>query len=213
MTESLAAATGGVRAVLIDADGVLQLNPPGWDDDVRSFVPADRADAYTEDLWAAEKAALRGECSFVDVVREVADRWGFTGREDELLAHWRRVEVSDETLAVVRALRALGLACHLVTNQNDVRAAYLRDEVGYGDLLDTVFCSCELGTTKDDPAFFEHVRATLDLPYDALLLVDDGPAYVETAQALGIRAVGWEIPDGVAALRARLAAQGLRLPG
>lgn len=200
-----------VRAVLVDADGVLQRNPDGWDDDVRSFVPPEDADAFTDDLWDAEGAALRGECTFGDVVAAVAERWGFGGREDELAALWRQVDVDQASTGLVRELRARGLTCHLVTNQNDVRASYLRDDLGYAGLFDRVFCSCEVGATKDDPAFFAHVLDELGLPAAELLLVDDQPRYAESARSLGLRAITWELGDGIGELRRRLAAEGVSL--
>lgn len=201
-----------VRALLVDADGVLQRNPAGWDDDVRRFVAPADADAFTDDLWDAEAAALRGECGFAEVVAAVAHRWGFAGREDELLVLWRQVEVSEDVLGLVRDLRASGLGCHLVTNQNDVRASYLRHDLGYDDVFDRCFCSCEVGTTKDDPAFFEQVRDELGLAPDELLLVDDSPEHAESARLLGLRAVTWQLEDGLPALHERLGAAGLRLP-
>ena len=142
-----------VRAVLVDADGVLQVNADDWLDRLRAFVPATDGDEFVDDLFAAEKPAMRGERRFADVVADVCARWGLTGREDELVDHWRHAIVQPEVVEVVRELRAAGIACHLATNQNDVRAAYLLDDLGYADLFDSTFCSCELGTTKDDPAF------------------------------------------------------------
>jgi putative hydrolase of the HAD superfamily len=201
-----------VTAVLVDADGVLQSNPAGWDDAVRSFVAPADGDDFTDDLWEAERAALRGECTFADVVSAVAERWGFVGREDELTALWRTVEVDRASTDLVRQLRAQGLACHLVTNQNDVRASYLRDELGYGDLFDRCFCSCEVGATKDDPAFFAHVLDELRLPAEQLLLVDDQPRYAEVARSLGLRTITWELTDGIGELRRRLAAEGVGAP-
>lgn len=200
-----------IRAVLVDADGVLQRNPDGWLDEVRGFVAAADADAFTDDLWATEREAMAGRRPFADVAAEVADRWGFTGREDDLVALWRQVRVEEATVAVVRELRAAGLGVHLATNQNDVRAAYLLEGLGYAELFDHCFCSCAIGATKDDPAFFAHVLAELGLPADQVLLVDDGPSYADTARAAGLRALTWELDEGVEALRRRLADHGVSL--
>jgi putative hydrolase of the HAD superfamily len=200
-----------VRAVLLDADGVLQRNPDGWIDRVRGFVAPADAEAFTADLWDAEHAALRGECAFADVVAAAADRWGFRGREGELAQLWRCVEVDDEVRGVVADLRAAGLGVHLATNQNDQRASYLRDELGYDELFDRCFCSCEVGATKEDPAFFTYVLRELALPAGDVLLVDDRPAYADTARSVGLRAVTWELGDGVPELERLLAGQGVSL--
>ena len=195
----------GVRAVLVDADGVVQVNADDWLDRLRAFVPADRADAFVDDLFGAEQDAMCGRCSFGDVVAAVCERWGLGGRDAELLDHWRHAVVQEDVLAVVRDLRAAGVACHLATNQNDVRAAYLRDDLGYADRFDGLLVSCELGATKDDPAFCEAALDRLGLQPDQVLLVDDSEDHVRRAREAGLRGVRWEVGEGVDELHRRLA--------
>ena len=202
-----------VRAVLVDADGVLQVNADDWLDRLRAFVAPDDADAFVDDLFDAEQPALRGERRFADVVAEVCARWGLAGREDELVDHWRHALVQPEVVAVVRALRSSGLPCHLATNQNDVRAAYLLDDLGYADLFDSAFCSCDLGATKEDPAFLRTVAERLGLAVGELLLVDDSEKHVESAHAAGARAVLWSTEDSVGELWQRLVEEGVRRAG
>lgn len=199
-----------VRAVLVDADGVLQVNADDWLDRLRSFVAPQDRDAFVDDLFDAEQPALRGERAFADVVADVCARWGLAGREDELVDHWRHAVVQPEVVEVVRELRGAGIACHLATNQNDVRATYLLDELGYADLFDSAFCSCDLGATKDEPAFLRTVADRLGLPMAELLLVDDSEKHVETARRAGARAVRWSVDDSTDELRQRLVDEGVR---
>lgn len=203
--------TAGERAeqLLLDADGVLQLNPPGWEEHLRDQVPPGHADAFLDDLWSAEREAMTGRRRFADVLREVAARWAIEDRVDALLPHWHRVEAQPGTVAVVRELGAAGVPRHLVTNQNDHRVAYMRDVLGYGDLFDRLFVSCELGLTKSDPGFFEEVARRLGADPTTLLLVDDREKYVDSARTAGLRGEVWCTEDGTAALRALLAAHGL----
>ncbi|MGY2701867.1 HAD family hydrolase [Nocardioides sp. HB32] len=203
----------GVRAILVDADGVLQVNADDWLDRLRGFVPAADGDAFLEDLFDAEQPALRGRLGFRDVVADVCARWGLRGREGDLVEHWRHAVVQPDVVALVRELRAAGVACHLATNQNDVRAAYLLDELGYADLFDSAFCSCDLGATKDEPAFLETVAERLALPPEALLLVDDSEKNLASARASGMRAVRWCADDDLAELRRSLAAEGIAAAG
>ena len=203
------APTGPVRAVLVDADGVLQTNPDGWLEEVRGFVAAEDGKDFTDHLFGAEERAMTGSVSFADVVAEVTAHWGIGDRAEELVGHWRRIEVCADTVAVLRELRAAGVGCHLVTNQNDLRAAYMRAELGYADLLDSTFVSCELGVLKDDPRFFEQVLAVLGLPATEVLLVDDKDRFVDVARSVGLRGVVWTVDDGAPALRAALRRHGL----
>ena len=192
-----------LRAVLFDADGVVQQNPPAWFDDLHALVPAGQGRAFVDDIFATEKEAMTGARSFRDVLDEVAARWPVTGSVDELIGHWRRIEVCSATVELVRELRRTGVRCYLATNQHAYRAAAMAD-LGYRDLFDGSFYSCDLGATKSEPAFFTAVLEHLDVPADEVLLVDDAEEYVETARRCGLRAVRWSIDDGIEKLRAAL---------
>lgn len=194
-----------LRAVLFDADGVVQQNPSGWLADVRRFVSGRDGAAFTDDLFAAEASAMLGERDFREVVAEVAGRWGVaaTGVE-ELLGHWHRIEVSEPVLRLVAELRERGLRCCLASNQNAFRAAYMQAEVGYADRFDASFYSCDLGVLKSSPAFFDQVLDRLDLPADEVAFVDDTERYVDVARRRGLPAVLWCSGQGVEVLRDRL---------
>lgn len=199
-----------VHALLLDADGVMQENPDGWLDAVTRHVAPDQRRRFADDLFATERDAMLGRRRFAEVLDEVCARWGIPDRADELRRLWGRVEVDAGMVRLVRDLRAGGLPCHLATNQNDERAAYLRDELGYGDLFDRVFASCELGLLKSDAGFFDRVLEELGLRPGELLFVDDSPEHVESARRAGLRAEAWCLRDGLPALRARLADHGVR---
>lgn len=200
------------QQLLLDADGVLQTNPPGWVDHLRGQVEQERGQDFVDELWAAEHDAMRGRRRFVDVLREVTERWGIGDRVDALLPHWHRVEAQSGTVAVVRELRDAGVPCHLVTNQNDHRAAYMRDGLGYAELFEQLFVSCELGLTKSDPGFFAEVARRLGADPGTLLLVDDSERYVASARSAGLHAEVWCTEDGTDALRRMLADHGLLPP-
>ncbi|MDN4171414.1 HAD-IA family hydrolase [Nocardioides sp. SOB77] len=200
-----------MRAVLLDADGVLQVNPPGWLDTLRALVPDGSGEEFSDHLFEAEQAALTGHRSFRDVVAEVLEHWGVPDRAEDLVDHYHHIEVVSDTAEVVRDLREAGVPVHLATNQHDLRTAYMREELGYGDLLDSTFTSCELGVTKADPAFFRRVVEQLGLEPAAVLHVDDKDRFVDAARDAGLRGVVWTVDDGPDALRARLREHGLPL--
>lgn len=112
---------GAVRAVLFDADGVVQQNPPGWDAKLRSY-----GDGFVDDLFAAEAPAMVGERPFPDVLGEVIGRWQVPVAAEELAGHWCEILVSAPTVAVVEQLRAAGVGCYLASNQHAYRAAFMR---------------------------------------------------------------------------------------
>jgi putative hydrolase of the HAD superfamily len=198
-----------VHAVLFDADGVVQSNPPGWFDQLHGLVAPGRGRAFVDDVFETERSAMRGRREFRSVLAEVAGRWGLDVRLEELLEHWHRIEVNAPVLELVGELRASGVHCCLASNQNAHRAAYMRRELGYDAVFDDQFYSCELGEMKSSPAFFTLVLDRLALAPEEVLFVDDSDEYVETARGVGVLAETWTGTDGVDELRARLAEHGL----
>ena len=77
--------------------------------------------------------------------------------------------------------------------------------------FDPLIFSCDLGLVKTDPGAFALALARLHAPPEEVLFVDDAPAHVEAARALGVAGyVFTSAPD----LRDHLAAAGLlRAPG
>jgi putative hydrolase of the HAD superfamily len=197
---------GAVRAVLFDADGVVQENPPDWDAALRRF-----GDGFVDDLFAAEEPAMVGERSFPDVLADVIGRWQVPVGAAELVEHWCEIEVCPDTVAVVGSLRAAGVGCYLASNQHSYRASFMRRRLGYDEVFDGEFYSCDLGAMKSAPEFFSRVLDRLGMPAGAVLLVDDGESYVDVALAAGLRAVRWCTDDGIDELRRLLSAHGLPL--
>lgn len=195
-----------VRAVLFDADGVVQRNPPDWEAKLRRY-----GDGFVDDLFASEAPAMLGQREFLDVLDEVLRRWEVPVAAEELAGHWGDVSVSEETLALVRELRAAGVACYLASNQHAYRAAYMRRSLGYDEAFDAQFYSCDLGEMKSSPKFFSLLLDRLGLPAGQVLLVDDVGSYGDVARSVGLRAVQWSVDDGIDDLRGRLSAHGLPL--
>lgn len=198
-----------VRVLLLDADGVVQQNPPGWLDRLRAVVPD--GEAFTDELFAAERPAMTGQRCFPEVLAEVAGRWQVADRVEELLGHWRAIEPAAETLELARRARRNGLDCYLASNQHAYRAAFMREALGYDAVFTGQFYSCDLGALKSSPEFFERVLARLGVPPGQVVFVDDSEEYVDQARAVGLRAVRWSVDDGIPRLRQLLTEHGLPL--
>ncbi len=194
-----------IRAMLWDADGVLQHGPQGWD--WRDELDAAVGPGFAEAVFRAELPALRGEEPLLDCLTRVLTEWPHTGLSvDDLVDLWERTGRDEEAFAVLREIRASGVACHLATNQQDHRRAWMRDALGYDAEFDRVYYSCEIGAMKPDPVFFEAILADLRLPADQVGFVDDVESNVEAARRLGIRAIRHDPDSGAGALRAEVQA-------
>jgi putative hydrolase of the HAD superfamily len=199
----------GIGHVLLDADGVLQHRPGGWERAFEEWAGA-RSGALLEEMFTAEQAAIRGERDAVEVVAEVLAR--FDVEADPALVFeevWHRIEPVPASLDLVRRLRAAGLGVHLGTNQSRRRAAYMRHGLGYDDLFDVSCYSAELGVAKPDPAYFRAAARLIGVPPGSVVFVDDVEPNVEAARATGMAGVHWHLRDGHAVLERMLAEHGV----
>lgn len=191
----------GVEVLLWDCDGVLQHGRRDW----VSALDAAGGPGFAAELFAAEAPALRGERSLrsavESVVAERAGRGQASPDVEELLGIWEQVDLDPEAVSVLAEVRALGVRCLLATNQQDHRVRHMREVMGYDDLVDGAYWSCEVGHAKPDPGFFRHVVDSLGVPADRLGFVDDLEPNVTAARAVGLRAVRHDPTAGASALQ------------
>jgi putative hydrolase of the HAD superfamily len=189
-----------VRAVLWDADGVLQ------------YTPADLWDAAVQ-VVEQFPGAITGAPIDEARIRTVAHQLGLGDRVDDIVAVWSTFDIAKPTLEVVALVRAAGTACYLATNQDAYRAACMRKKAPYGDVLDGAYYSCDIGAAKPSAAFFEHIVTDLGHAADQLLFIDDQPVNVAGARSAGLAAERWTHDDGLSRLREILNAHQIPLDG
>jgi putative hydrolase of the HAD superfamily len=190
--------------ILFDADGVVQFPPDDWRDRIAARLDADGAEAETllAEVLAAEAPAVRGAEDFPQAVAAVLARWDRADRLDEVLSSWHEIEVDHAVVALIQDLRAQGVRCYLATNQQNMRAAYMRKTLDYDDVFDGQYFSCEMGVAKPDPAYFRHILDDLSVPAGRVLFIDDNLPNVDGAREAGIAAEHYERAHGLDALKA-----------
>lgn len=190
-----------IRAILWDADGVLQHSPGDW----REELDAAGGPGFAQAVFLAELPPLRGEEQLRDALHRVLRTWPQTTTSiEDLIDLWERAVVDDDALDLVAQVRAQGVGCYLATNQQDHRRAWMRDELGIDEHFDEVFYSAELGAMKPDPAFFTAILDRIGLPPAQVGFVDDNVDNVATARALGIQAIQHDPQSGSLMLRAEI---------
>jgi putative hydrolase of the HAD superfamily len=202
------------RVVLWDADGVLQTVPRGWEHTMRPVVEGhvEDVDRFLVEAFEAEAPALRGEVEWSDQLTVLLERWGIPELHERAIEVWFTILPVPESRALVREVRARGIACHLASNQTRERAEHMSAEVGNADLLDGCFFSWELGVAKPQPEYFERVLGELRVAAHDALFVDDNPVNVEAASRLGLRALCWNDRQDAGLLRDWLVAEGALEP-
>jgi hypothetical protein len=150
------------RAVLFDADGVMQSMGPvaahlrdrfGWSDD--------RAIAFLHDYWERESecGCLEGRSEFAGVLEELLVDWEIADDPAGFYHDFLTAAIvpDEENLALVTEVRATGILCALATNQEVGRARFMTDTLGYERVFDHLFFSCELQCAKPSPAYFNAI--------------------------------------------------------
>ena len=180
-----------IKVIAWDFDGVLN----------RSW--ADGAHAWQRDFERDLGASLQSfhEAVFADGfhriitgaedVRERVASWvaksQSTASADEVLDYWfaKDARADDEMLALMQRLDDRGVRQVIATNNEARRTAFIRDQMGFGARVETIFASGHIGAMKPDSAFFDHVSGALGVPPADILLVDDREPNVIAAQKSG----------------------------
>ena len=189
--------TTAVRAVLLDADGVLQLIGTPW----YRALSAGGGEPFAKALLSREGPALSGRESLRDLLERLVVELGLSKGADELMVLWRRATPDPPAWRLVRDLRAAGYLTVLATNQHEERREWMRTALGYDGLCDVDAYSCLLGAAKPDPVYFRAALEMAGVGAGEALFVDDSAENIVAATALGLRTLHHPTDAGGRVLR------------
>ena len=174
------------RAVLFDADGVVQMtpNPLKW---LRKFDELG-GPGFRKEVFAAESTTMTG-ADFRPLVEDLLARRHSKATFEDVINLWFNTNPRPAVLAIVDRLRAAGVTCVLATNQQSYRGGYMQRTFDYNERFNRTFYSFEMGVAKPDVAYYLTIADALELPPEQLLMVDDMGANVDGARAAGLSAV------------------------
>lgn len=177
-----------------DFDGVLNRNIVDgrfvWADTFEADIGHSQEYFSTKIFRTGFDDVITGKVDLYDRIEEWAREVGYTKGADTLLAYWFENDAlpDPEVGGTMDALADRGIRQIIVTNNEARRAAYIENEMGYGNRVEHVFSSGRMGVRKPDPAFFSHVTDMLGAGPEQLLLIDDCPKNVPAAIRCGWRA-------------------------
>lgn len=195
-----------IRALLMDADGVLQRLPKGF---LNEFAELGGGWAFVRDLFREEQRSMTGEEDLKDVLNELIGRYGLSITPEQLLVPWCRIVPDQRMLDLVARARAAGVITVLATNQQSYRGGWMQQNLPYGDYFDHAYYSFEVGLAKPDPAYFRHIIADLGIAADEAVFVDDLRKNAAGARTAGLKAVAYPHWHSIGLLRLRLRALGV----
>ena len=188
-----------VESVLFDADGVLQHQGSTLHSlliDVLS-LPPEEVEARYHEVWEAESPILTGQGNFAETMSDLLVEWGRPGHAETFVQASKDIQIDEAVAGIVRMLRSDGVLCCLASNQMMYRARYMSESLGYSRLFDREFYSCDIGHKKPDAAYFLAILASLELPPERVLFIDDNEANVAAALDLGMNAAVFQPTPGV----------------
>lgn len=192
--------TTSVRAVLLDADGVLQFIGTPW----YRALSEGGGEPFAKALLSREGPALSGRESLRDLLERLVAELELATSADELMVLWRRATPDPLARRLVGELRAAGYLTVLATNQHEERREWMRTALGYDGLCDVDAYSCVLGVAKPEPGYFQAVLDATDMGAHEALFVDDNSENINAAAAVGIRTIHHPTDAGGRVLRREL---------
>lgn len=201
-----------VDALLFDLGGVVididwRRVFHAWADAAR--IPAD-AIAGRFSFDEPYEAHERGEIGPDEYWPHLRSALGVALADSELLAGWNRLFVAPVPgMRVLLERLAQSYPLYAFSNTNQAHVAFWRPR--YGDLLapfSAVYCSCDIGARKPDPAAFLEVAKRIGIAPEKIGFFDDHPANVQGAREAGLLA---QEVHSAANVRAALQRFGVRL--
>ncbi|KQN74229.1 HAD-IA family hydrolase [Devosia sp. Leaf64] len=185
------------RSIIFDVDGVLvhgyHARPDGKTWEGKFLIdlgidPVRFRDEFIYDIFI--KKVVVGQTALVDALDRRLSSFGYKGSAIAFAQHWaaRNSFPNEELLADIRRLKARSdIKLYLATNQDHMRAQWLWQTLGLGELFDDMFYSARARAMKPMAAFFEFAAARMGPQTEIPLFFDDTQKVVE-----GACNFGWE---------------------
>lgn len=186
------------RTVFFDVDGVLvhgyHAKPEltrRWNENLLADMGVD-PERFTQefifDIFI--KKVVVGQMSLVEALDRRLPSLGFKGSPMNFVHYWltHDSELNRPLLDIIRKLKSrTDLRLFIATNQDHMRALWLWQSMGLGELFEDIFYSARVGVRKPGPGFFEFIEHRIGPQSEPPLFFDDTPKVID-----GARAAGWE---------------------
>ncbi|WP_417310898.1 HAD family hydrolase [Devosia sp.] len=195
------------RVVLFDVDGVLvhgyhakAEKQVRWDDKLQADLGVDPERFRTEfihDIFM--KQVIVGRMSLLTALDRTLPGLGYRGPSMAFAGYWLKndANLNQPLLDVVGRLKGAGVPLYVATNQEHMRAQYLWQQLGFGELFEDMFHSARVGHIKPTKPYFDWIDARLGRQSEPPLFFDDREDVVKGARAHGWEAVQFDALEDV----------------
>ena len=185
----------GVRALMVDVDGVVVRRPDGrrWDADMEADLGLSPDELQRVFFAPHFEDIVLGRADLHERLAPALAEIAPHLTSDRLAAYWFEQDghLDQVLLEDLAAYRAEGLQLHLATVQEHHRARHLWQSLGLNARFEAMHYAADYGCKKPDAAFFHLVEQRTGFAPHELLLIDDSLRNVEAARACGWRAILW----------------------
>lgn len=177
-----------IRNVILDISNVLvdyklkeYLSDKGFSDDViRRIIHASVLSPYWEPSERDELTEEEALTAFTSLDPEIGPqlRLAFSSIAGMLIPR-------PYAIPWVQSLKAAGLGVYYLSNYSRKAVRECPGSLGFAPYADGGLLSYQVGLSKPDPAFYRRLLDVYGLKAEECLFIDDTPANVEAAEALG----------------------------
>jgi putative hydrolase of the HAD superfamily len=183
------------RAVVFDVDGVLvhgfHARPDQrklWDESLvdLGIDPERFQTEFIFDIFL--KKVLIGQTSIIDALDRRLPGLGYKGSTMVFAHHWLNFESTPnaELISAIKLLKNVAdVKLYIATNQDHMRAQWLWDRVGLGEVFDDIFYSARARRTKAHRGFFELAESHMGKLKEPPLFFDDTQKVLDVARSQG----------------------------
>jgi putative hydrolase of the HAD superfamily len=194
------------RAILFDVDGVLihgyHARPElqqRWDETLLEDLGIDPErfrNEFIHDNFI--KKVIVGKMALIDALERVLPSLGYSGSPMIVAQYWLSHDsrINRPLLDAIRRLKEEGQSrLYIATNQEHMRALWLWQTLGLGELFEDIFYSARIGIRKPERGYFDFIERRIGLQSEPPLFFDDTPEVTAAARKHGWDAVLFDTID------------------
>jgi len=145
-----------------------------------------------QDIQRINEGFEVGDTTSAQFFQEIASSCKHLQSSYAIARAWNKLlgEMSDPTLLLKKLGKSYDLC--LVSNTNEAHIRHIRKQTGpflwnsFVEKFEALFLSYEIGHRKPEASYFNYVLKHMNAQPEEVLFVDDSPANIEAAEALGI---------------------------